>query len=78
MEKRAAPRRPILMSGAIEFAGSSINCLISNISVSGAAIEVTGSHDIPERFELVFKADDTRIPCRIVWHHEERIGVAFD
>jgi hypothetical protein len=45
MEKRAAPRKPVLMSGAIEFAGSVINCLISNISISGAAIEVTSPHD---------------------------------
>jgi len=50
------------MAGAIEFAGSNINCLISNISISGAALEVTNPHDIPERFNLVFKADDTHIP----------------
>ena len=41
MEKRAAPRKPVLMSGAIEFEGSVINCLISNISISGAALEVS-------------------------------------
>jgi hypothetical protein len=78
MEKRAAPRKPVLMSGAIEFAGSLINCLISNISISGAAIEVTSPQDIPERFNLVFKADDSRIPCHVVWRQEDRIGVAFD
>jgi PilZ domain len=78
MEKRVAPRKPVLMSGAIEFAGSVINCLISNISISGAAIEVNNPNDIPERFNLVFKADDTRIPCHVVWRHEDRIGVAFD
>jgi len=78
MERRAGPRKAVLMSGAIEFAGNTINCLISNISISGAAIEVTGSHDIPERFNLVFKADDALIPCRVIWRQEERIGVAFD
>ena len=66
------------MSGAIEFAGSTISCLISNISIFGAAIEVTRSHDIPERFDLVFKADKARISCHIVWRQEERIGVSFD
>jgi hypothetical protein len=78
MEKRAAPRKRVLMSGAIEFAGSLINCLISDISISGAAIEVTSPDDIPERFNLVFKADDTHIPCHVVWRQGERIGVAFD
>jgi PilZ domain len=66
------------MSGAIEFAGSTINCLISNISISGAAIEVSSPHDIPERFNLVFKKDDTPIPCHVIWRKDEQIGVAFD
>jgi hypothetical protein len=29
MERRANPRKPVLMSGAIEFAGGTINCLKS-------------------------------------------------
>jgi len=78
MERRAGSRKTVLMSGAIEFAGSNINCLISDISISGAALEVTSPQDIPERFNLVFKADDTHIPCHVVWRQEERIGVAFD
>jgi hypothetical protein len=65
------------MSGAIEFAGSTINCLISNISISGA-FEVTNPHDIPEQFNLVFKTDDAHIPCHVVWRQGEQIGVAFD
>ena len=78
MEKRATPRKPVLMSGAIEFAGSTINCLISNMSISGAALEVSNPHDIPERFNLFFKTDGTRIPCHVIWRQDERIGVAFD
>jgi len=34
MERRAIPRKPVLMSGAIEFAGSTFNCLIRDISIS--------------------------------------------
>jgi hypothetical protein len=78
MEKRAGPRKTVLMSGAIEFAGSTINCLIRNISISGAALDVSNPLDIPERFNLVFKADGTHIPCHVIWRQEEQIGVAFD
>ena len=79
MESRAAPRKTVLMSGAIEFAGSTINCLIRNLSISGAALEVVSPPDIPERFDLVFRVDDgTHIPCRLIWRQGERIGVAFD
>jgi hypothetical protein len=78
MERRAKSRKPVLMSGAIQFAGSMINCLICDISISGAAIEITNPSDIPDRFSLVFKADGTDIPCHVVWREGERIGVAFD
>jgi PilZ domain len=78
MERRAVPRNPVLMSGAIEFAGRTMNCLVRNISISGAALDVSNPNDIPERFNLVFKADGTAIPCHVIWRQEERIGVAFD
>lgn len=78
MERREISRKPVLMSGAIQFAGSTINCLVRNMSISGAALDVTNPHDIPERFSLVFKADGTHIPCHVIWRQEERIGVAFD
>jgi PilZ domain len=78
MERRAHPRKKVLMSGAIELASSHINCLISDMSVSGAVIEVTDPNDIPERFNLVFKANEAHIPCHVVWRQEDRIGVAFD
>jgi hypothetical protein len=78
METRASPRKTVLMSRAIEFAGITINCLVRNISISGAALDVTNPIDIPERFDLVFRADGTHIPCHVVWRQDERIGVAFD
>jgi PilZ domain len=78
MERRANTRNPVLMSGAIQFAGSTINCLIRDISISGAALDVAEPHDIPEHFNLVFKADGTHIPCHVVWRQKERIGVTFD
>jgi hypothetical protein len=78
MERRAIPRKPVLISGAIQFAAGAINCLVRYMTISGAALDVADPHDIPERFNLVFKADGTHIPCHVVWRQEERIGVAFD
>jgi hypothetical protein len=78
MERRAVPRKPVLMSGAIQFAGGAVNCLVRDMSISGAALDVAGPHDIPERFNLVFKADGAHIPCHVVWRQGERVGVAFD
>jgi PilZ domain len=77
MERRAIPRKRVLMSGAIEVAGSTISCLISNLSISGAALEISNHLDPPDRFNLVFK-DGTNISCHVIWRRDEQIGVAFD
>jgi hypothetical protein len=47
MERRAIPRKPVLMSGVIKFAGSTINCLICNMTISGAALDVTNPREKP-------------------------------
>ena len=37
---RAAPRQRVFKAGTIEFGGSTIDCVVRNISESGAALEV--------------------------------------
>jgi hypothetical protein len=66
------------MSGVIKFADSTVNCLICDMSISGAAIEVRNPQDIPERFSVHFKGDDTPLSCYVVWRKADRVGVAFD
>ena len=78
MERRANPRKHVLMSGMIQFADAKIGCLVRNMSIAGAALDVTNPLDIPERFDLAFKQDDARIPCRVIWRKHEQIGVAFE
>jgi hypothetical protein len=72
MERRAIPRKPALMSAAIQFAGSAINCLVREISISGAALDTAEPQDTPERFNVVFKADGTHIPCHVILRQAER------
>jgi hypothetical protein len=66
MEKSTIPRKPVLMSGSIRFSDSVLNCLVRNMTISGAALDVTEPYDLPECFDLVFKADGTIVPCRVV------------
>jgi hypothetical protein len=73
-----APRKRVLIFGTIEFADSEINCIVGNMSIAGAALDLTNSDDVPERFTLVFEADNVRIPCHTIWRKETCIGVAFD
>lgn len=78
MEKRVSRRKPILMSGAIKVRDSTINCLVRDMTISGATLDVSNAQGIPERFNLVFKAAGANIPCHVIWRQDDRIGVAFD
>jgi len=74
---RAALRHRVLKAGTIEFNGGAIDCVIRNISDTGAALEVTSPVGIPETFNLVISGDHTTRPCQVAWRKERRIGVKF-
>ena len=75
-DHRIAPRHRVLKAGTIEFGGG-IDCVVRNISDTGAALEVTSPVGIPERFTLVIAQEHVTRPCRVMWRKEKRIGVAF-
>ena len=82
-EHRNAPRHRVLKSAMIEFGGGGIDCVVRNMSDTGAALEVTSPLGIPERFSLVITQErqerQERLvkPCRVMWRKEKRIGVRF-
>jgi hypothetical protein len=39
VENRRAPRHRVLKGGAIGFGGESVDCLVRNLSATGAALE---------------------------------------
>jgi hypothetical protein len=51
-EKRISPRRRVLKAGTIEFNGGAIDCMVRNLSTTGAALDVTSPIGIPQRFTL--------------------------
>jgi hypothetical protein len=68
----------MLKAGTISFGGGAIDCTVRNLSDAGAALDVTSPVGIPDRFVLVVDADQSKLPCRIVWRKEKRIGVRFE
>ena len=74
---RAAPRQRVFKAGTIEFGGSTIECVVRNISETGAALEVASPVSIPAEFNLLISGNIAKRPCRVVWVKDKRIGVAF-
>jgi hypothetical protein len=74
---RAAPRQRVFKAGSIEFSGSTIDCVVRNISETGAALEVASPVGIPAEFNLLISGNTAKRPCRVVWVRDKHIGVAF-
>jgi hypothetical protein len=76
-ETRASPRHRVLKAGTIEFGGGAIDCVVRNLSATGAALEISSHVGIPERFALVVPSDGLHLRCDVVWRKNFRIGVTF-
>ena len=79
MERRRQPRARTLKSARILFNQhhSVIDCTVRNLSAEGACLNVASAIGIPERFDVIFDADHSIRPCRMVWHKEKQLGVEF-
>jgi PilZ domain len=76
-QDRRAPRYFVLKAGTIVFGRNVIDCVVRNLSTSGAALEAPNQTGIPPRFILVIPSDGLRLACRVRWRKEHRVGVEF-
>lgn len=76
-ERRKHPRTEINEPAYVSSGGSVISCVVVNISVDGAAIEVPNPAFVPAHFRLVMARDSSVRECSIAWIQKNRIGVSF-
>jgi hypothetical protein len=77
-EARRAPRLRTFKGGLITFgAAPAIECLIRNMSETGAALQVENPGGIPDEFTLVVKPEFVKRNCLVAWRTDKRIGVQF-
>ena len=79
MERRRQARLRTLKAARIllNHHHSVIDCTVRNLSANGACLNVASTLGIPERFDVMFDADHSVRPCRMVWHKEKQLGVEF-
>jgi len=66
VETRIATRHRVLKAGTIEFGNNAINCVIRDLSITGAALEVPNQTGIPAQFTLLVPGDGLRLRCTVV------------
>ena len=80
-EKRKSRRKPISYLARLELrpGGKAVGCILSDISDTGARIEVPYPDKVPERFRLWLTESGTaRRMCTVVWRQARQIGVKFE
>jgi hypothetical protein len=78
VETRIAPRFRVMKAAKIEYGGVKTPCMIRDLSVTGAALEISElSGKIPENFNLIIPEDGLKLPCHVVWRSGFKLGIAF-
>jgi hypothetical protein len=54
-----------------------IDCIVLDLSIGGACLELASPAIIPEQFDLTFDSARTLRACRVAWRSGHKIGVAF-
>jgi hypothetical protein len=81
VETRIAPRYRVNKPAIAEYGGDKYPCTVLDLSTTGAAIEFqdpVNALPIVKSFTLIVPDDQLKLPCRIVWKRDYRMGVTFD
>ena len=77
-ERRGNARSRVLKGVKIVLGKSSIiDCVVRNLTNSGARICLQSTVDLPEKFDLTFDGGYSFRQCRIVWRNVTETGVQF-
>src|SRR3954471_11709339 len=79
-DQRVAPRMRTLIAAKISFSNgqSTPDCLIRNLSDTGAKLIVSAAVTLPECFDLIVPPKSLPRRAQIAWRRGEDIGVRFE
>ncbi|MET3926463.1 PilZ domain-containing protein [Devosia sp. 2618] len=77
-DHRVEPRHRTLKGGriAINDGFSTFQCMIKNLSETGARLKLASVVGIPDSFQLVMD-DGRKFDCAVAWRTADEIGVKF-
>jgi len=76
-DKRRAVRHRVLKAGKVIFDARTVDCVVRDLSDSGAGILIEDLRGIPHEFALRIVSEHASRACHVIWRRQKRIGVAF-
>lgn len=79
-EHRRETRQRVFLKGRILFnnGSSSFDCLVRDMSSSGARLVMSDATTLPEAFDLYIPQKDRTYRATLRWRREDGIGVTFE
>ncbi len=79
LDRRRTPRMRAFKGGKIEFNRHwpAVDCVVRNMSKSGALLELHDDSNTTLEFSLVFTMSNETRACRQVWRQGRSLGVQF-
>lgn len=78
-ERRSDQRHRVLKGGTLHFnkGYSSLECVIRDMSATGARIQMGETFGVPSRFMLSVSGETTRLEATLSWRNSRNIGLSF-
>lgn len=78
-DKRTSPRTRTFLQGKVVFNNrmSTMDCVVRNVSSTGAKIQLTGAVTLPDVFELSIPQKGETVRVRLRWRRGDEAGVSF-
>jgi hypothetical protein len=76
-EKRRTPRTAVLGHVQIVTRGGGINCVVRDLSDTGAKLGISRRAKLPDEFILWFVRRNIKLKARLRWREGDYAGVSF-
>ena len=79
LKERQSARSRSLLKATVRFYNRNLtfDCIVRNISPTGARLDVDAAYVLPNEFELDIPQRSAVYPCELMWRHESAAGVRF-
>ena len=79
LDRRQSLRDKVFFGGvaAINESGSTMDCVVRNISEHGACVEFDSAAKLPDEFSLTIARKGRSFLAKVIWWRDNFVGVAF-
>jgi hypothetical protein len=79
LDRRQSVRDKVLYGGVakINQSGSTMDCVVRNISEEGACVEFDQAAKLPEELDLTIGRKGRSFLARLIWRQANKVGLAF-